>query len=357
MRIAIVNDLALAREVLRRLVLSVPGYSVAWTAENGEEAVRKAAKDRPDVILMDLVMPVLDGAEATRRIMAQSPCPVLLVTSSVSGNFNLVYRAMGCGGLDAVNTPTLGPDRTIRDGDGILARLAKLARARQAPAGVPAPAAGTGAAAPFDWEVPAVVVLGASTGGPEALAQILKALPARFPAAVIVVQHIAADFAPGLARWLEGQGRLPVRPARDGDQLRPGEVLLAASDDHLVMRADRRLAYTVNPVDYPYRPSVDVFFNSLASAWPRPGVAVLLTGMGSDGAQGLLRLRGLGWHTVAQDQASCVVYGMPRAAADCRAACQVLPLAQIAEAVLGRMPSLQFPTGVRGADRGQGSSS
>jgi two-component system response regulator WspF len=184
--------------------------------------------------------------------------------------------------------------------------------------------------------VPPVVALGASTGGPEALAQILKSLPARFPAAVVTVQHIAAEFAPSLASWLEGQCHMPVRLARVGDELRPGEMLLAASDDHLLMRADRRLAYTADPVDYPYRPSVDVFFHSLASAWPRPGVAVLLTGMGSDGALGLLRLRERGWHTIAQDQASCVVYGMPKAAADRRAACQVLPLAQIPEAILNR---------------------
>jgi two-component system response regulator WspF len=343
--------------VLRRLVLSVPGYSVAWTAENGEEAVRKAAQDRPDAILMDLVMPVLDGAEATRRIMAQGPCPILLVTSSVSGNFNLVYRAMGHGGLDAVNTPTFGPGNTIRDGEGILARLAKLARAGQAPPAVSPTAAGAGAASPADPALPFVVALGASTGGPEALAQILKSLPPRFPAAVVAVQHIAADFAPGLARWLAGQGHLPVRPARDGDEPRPGEVLLAGSDDHLVLRPDRRLAYTADPVDYPYRPSVDVFFHSLASAWPRPGVAVLLTGMGSDGALGLLRLRRLGWHTIAQDQASCVVYGMPKAAADRGAACQVLPLAQIPEAVLGRTRSFQHPAGVQGPDPDQGSSS
>lgn len=339
MRIAIVNDLALAREVLRRLVLSVPGYSVAWTAENGEEAVRKAGEDRPDAILMDLVMPVLDGAEATRRIMARGPCPILLVTSSVSGNFNLVYRAMGCGGLDAVNTPTFGPGQTIRDGEGILARLAKLDLARQAHQPVPAPP-DAGTAAHFDRNLPPVVALGSSTGGPEALAQILKCLPAQFPAAAVVVQHIAAEFAPGLAHWLEGQGRLPVRPARAGDSPRPGEVLLAGTDDHLILRPDRRLAYVADPADYPYRPSVDVFFHSLASAWPRPGVAVLLTGMGCDGAAGLLRLRGLGWHTIAQDQASCVVYGMPKAAADHRAACEVLPVAQIGAAVLGRVRAL-----------------
>jgi two-component system response regulator WspF len=337
MRIAIVNDLALAREVLRRLVLSVPGYSVAWTAENGEEAVRKAAEDRPDAVLMDLVMPVLDGAEATRRIMAESPCPILLVTSSVSGNFNLVYRAMGCGGIDAVNTPTFGPDQAIRDGSGILARLAKLDQARQATGGVPAPAAGARASTLAAPEVPPVVALGASTGGPEALAQILKSLAAPFPGAVVAVQHIAAEFAPSLARWLAAQGNLPVRPARDGDEPRAGEVLLAATDDHLLMRPDRRLTYTPDPVQYPYRPSVDVFFHSLATAWPRTGIAVLLTGMGGDGALGLLHLRELGWHTIAQDQASCVVYGMPKAAAERRAACQVLPLAQIAEAIGGRM--------------------
>ena len=130
MRVAIVNDLALAREVLRRLVLSVSGYTVAWTAADGAEAVDRAARDRPDVILMDLVMPVMDGVEATRRIMAGSPCPILLVTSSVSGNFNKVYEAMGHGGLDAVNTPTLGPDGQVRDSEGLLARLARLGRSR-----------------------------------------------------------------------------------------------------------------------------------------------------------------------------------------------------------------------------------
>src|SRR5262245_17047618 len=130
MRVAIVNDLALAREVLRRLVVGAPGYSIAWTAVDGAEAVRRAAEDRPDVILMDLVMPVMDGVEATRRIMAATPCPILLVTSSVTGNFNLVYRAMGHGGLDAVNTPTLGSDGKVKDSEGLLSRIARLDRAR-----------------------------------------------------------------------------------------------------------------------------------------------------------------------------------------------------------------------------------
>jgi two-component system response regulator WspF len=343
MRIAIVNDLALAREVLRRLVRSVPGYSVAWTAENGEEAVRLAAQDRPDIILMDLVMPVMDGVEATRLIMAQSPCPILLVTSSVTGNFDMVYRAMGHGGLDAVNTPTLAPDGTVRDGEGALARIAKLARfkdketRRQAdkePGGISVSLSPCLPVSRSPVRSHPLLVLGASTGGPDAIGRILKALPLGLPAAVVIVQHIAADFAPGLATWLQGRCALPVRLARDGDEPQPGTVLLAGSDDHLILRPDRRLAYTADPADYPYRPSVDVFFDSLAATGVGPAVAVLLTGMGNDGARGLLRLRQLGWHTIAQDQASCVVYGMPRAAVDLRAACQVLPLEAIPGAVL-----------------------
>jgi two-component system response regulator WspF len=341
MRIAIVNDMALAREVLRRLVLSVPGHEVAWMAEDGAEAVRKAGQDRPDLILMDLVMPVLDGVEATRRIMTQSPCPILLVTSSVSGNFNMVYRAMGYGGLDAVNTPTLRTNGTIEGGEGILARIAKLARVQQDPgAAVWKPPAWSSGAGSRKVSVPGlhpILALGASTGGPDALACILQALPAGFPATVVVIQHIAAEFAPSLANWLQGQISLSVRLACTGDELKPGEVTLAATNDHLVMRADRRLDHTADPVDYPYRPSIDVFFNSLAAAWPRPGIAVLLTGMGSDGAHGLLQLRQVGWHTITQDQASCVVFGMPKAAADLRAASQVLPLQFIAEAVLGHL--------------------
>jgi two-component system response regulator WspF len=335
MRIAIVNDLALARETLRRLVLSEPGHAIAWTANDGAEAVARAAADRPDLILMDLVMPGMGGVEATRRIMAQSPCPILIVTSSVSTNFNLVYEAMGCGGLDAVNTPSLGPGGTVAGGRDILERIAKLARAARG--GVPpAPLAPAGAAAtiaPATATRTPILALGASTGGPAAVAEILKAVsPVGGPAAVLV-QHIAADFAPSLAHWLAGQTRWPVDVAREGAEPKAGRLLVAATNDHLVLRRDGRLAYIADPRDYPYRPSVDVFFGSLAAHAVGPGAAVLLTGMGSDGAAGLGRLRDAGWYTIAQDEATSVVWGMPRAAVERRAAAAVLPLGGIAGAL------------------------
>lgn len=340
MRIAIVNDLALAREILRQLVLTVPGHVVAWTAENGEEAVRKAVADPPDVILMDLIMPVMDGVEATRRIMQQRPCPILVVTSTITGNFTRVYEAMGHGALDAVNTPVMGPGGKIKEGEGLLARLAKLDRPAvnaSLTSVFRSPAPQLAGREEPKTALPPLVALGASTGGPEALSRILSEFPASFPATGIITQHIAADFAPNLATWLQGQARVKVRVARAGDELQLGGFYVAASDDHLILGEDQRLAYTAEPVNYPYRPSVDALFYSLAAYWRRPGVAVLLTGMGADGARGLLKLRQAGWHTIAQDQATCIVYGMPQAAAQLNAACEVLPLTQIAAAIVRRV--------------------
>jgi two-component system response regulator WspF len=335
MRIAIVNDLALAREVLRRVVLSVPGYTVAWTADDGEEAVRKAAADRPDAVLMDLVMPRMDGAEATRHIMRESPCPILVVTATVSGNFELVYRAMGAGALDAVETPTLAPGGALVNGEKLVARLAKLDDALHGVTGsgfVPDEPGGSGSV-----EVPRIVAIGASTGGPDALGVVLSALPPDFPGAVLIAQHIAAEFAPGLAQRLAARCRLPVRVATDGEPPVPGVVYLAATNDHMEFGPRFRLRYTPEPKNAPFRPSVDVLFASLAAYNPRPGVAVLLTGMRADGADGLLQLRSVGWHTIAQDERTSVVYGMPKAAAERGAAAEVLPIDRIGPAVVARL--------------------
>jgi two-component system, chemotaxis family, response regulator WspF len=338
MRIGIVNDLALARETLRRVVLSVPGYDVAWLAEDGDDAVAKAAADPPDAILMDLIMPRLNGVEATRQIMQRSPCPILVVTASVATNYALACRAMGAGALDAVDTPTLGPGG-VQNAEKLIARLVQLEAEIGGSTGSSVIAVQHTLAGPAD--MPPLVVLGASTGGPEALTHVLSVLPADFPAAVLITQHIGADFAPGLVQQLATWCRLPVCAAKNGEAPTAGTVHIAASNDHLEVGPDRLLRYTPTPRHSPYRPSVDVLFTSAAAHAARPGVGALLTGMREDGAEGLLRLRSAGWHTIAQDEATCVVYGMPKAAVAKGAAVEVLPLQHIGASIVAKIMAIK----------------
>jgi chemotaxis response regulator CheB len=174
-----------------------------------------------------------------------------------------------------------------------------------------------------------LIAIGASAGGPAVLSMILRGLPKEFPAAIVVVQHVGEQFAPGMAGWLAQDSALPVRVAEEGDQPRVGCVLIAGTSDHLTMKTADRLGYTADPSDYAYRPSVDVFFRSVGRLWPGDVVGVLLTGMGRDGALGLKALRDGGHYTIAQDEATCAVYGMPKAAAALNAAVDILPADRI----------------------------
>jgi two-component system, chemotaxis family, response regulator WspF len=273
--------------------------------------------------------------EATRRIMAASPCPILIVTSSVGANGWRVYEAMGAGALDAVDTPTLaGPDAR-RTMDLLLAKIEQIGRV----AGVSDLAARVpGHVAPGAENAP-IVAIGASAGGPSALAAVLGALPASFGASIVIVQHVDQSFAAGMAEWLDGQTALTVRIALAGERPAPGCALLAATNDHLRMTASGKLAYTREPADTPYRPSVDTFFHSLVEHWTGEAIGVLLTGMGRDGAIGLKAMRAKGWHTIAQDEATSAVYGMPKAAAALFAARSILPLSAIAPELASRVRS------------------
>jgi two-component system response regulator WspF len=337
MRIAIVNDMLMACEALRRVVLSVPGYQVAWTARDGLEAVERARVDRPDLILMDLMMPRMNGAEATRRIMAESPCPILIVTATVGGNMNKVFEAMGHGALDAVNTPTLGPGSEIEGAADLLEKIATIGKligyasepaSRSTP--IPTPTSSKTRKIPL-------LLMGASTGGPNALAEILAGLPRHWDACTIMVQHLDVVFAPALAKWLRDRSGHNVEVLTEGTLPEPGRWLLAGTNDHLVMTSAHRFVYTIEPVENSFRPSVDVFYSSIAAHWTEPGVAVLLTGMGRDGAEGLLKLKRKHWQTIAQDEATSIVYGMPRAAREIGAADEVLPVSRIARSIIEKV--------------------
>ena len=186
-----------------------------------------------------------------------------------------------------------------------------------------------------------LVAIGASAGGPAAIATILRALPVGFPAAIVIVQHIDADMAVGMADWLSTQTPLAVRAAQEGDRPSPGAALVAATPDHLILKARDRVGYTREPIDYAYRPSVDAFFQSVRRHWQGEAVGVLLSGMGGDGAKGLKALRDQGRYTIAQDQQTSAVYGMPKAAAKLDAAVDILPVERIAAALIaavGRPP-------------------
>jgi two-component system response regulator WspF len=336
MRVAIVNDTAMVTEALRRIITAQPDLSVAWIALDGEEAVRKCAADRPDLLLMDMRMPRMDGVEATRQIMARTPCSILVVTASVEECAPLVFRAMSHGALDAVNTPSMGSEDVLLTKVRRIGVLIGKLTARRTHLSIPP----TPAIVAVGTALPPLVVIGSSTGGPKALVDVFSRMRAPLLAAVVVVQHVDEEFASGLAAWINGQSPFPVRTVMAGDRPRAGEVLLAASNDHLVLNTDLTLGYTEKPLDNPYRPSVDVFFKNVAVRWPRPGVAVLLTGMGSDGGSGMLALRKNRWHTIAQDRASSVIYGMPKAAADLDAAVEILPVTEIGRAVEARMTAV-----------------
>jgi two-component system response regulator WspF len=335
MKIGIANDVAMAAEALRRVVASTSEHQVLWIARSGLEAVRLCAEHRPDLVLMDLNMPELDGVEATRQIMAASPCAILVVTGAPQDNVGQVFRALGAGALDVTATPILRGDA---NGDvQLLAKIktiGKLVRANAIDAmghsGTPEPAEST---------VRHLLAIGASTGGPVAITRVLADWTPAPGTAIVVVQHIDENFAANFARWLGDNLKLPVRVIEDGDLLEAGVIQIARTNDHLVLNAQRRLHYNESPREYAYRPSVDVFFECVARHWAGEATGVLLTGMGRDGANGLLSMRRAGKHTIAQDQDSSAVYGMPRAAAEIGAAQQILPLEAIGKALRARIGS------------------
>ena len=337
MRIAIVNDMRMALEILKRIVRQ--NHEIAWTALDGREAVEKCCDDTPDLILMDLIMPVMDGVEATREIMERAPCAILVVTASVGANASKVYEAMSFGALDATNTPILNTAGNTEGRDSLLSKIDEIGMLLSKTPPPPPPAVTHRGARPDakNQRLP-LLAIGSSTGGPQALAAILSKLPAALPVAIVIIQHIDEHFAPGLADWLDTQAGVHVTLAQAGHPPKPGNAYIAATNDHLILSPDFRFQYTDEPRELAYRPSVDAFFHCLVGLAAENVTGILLTGMGSDGADGLLALRRAGHHTIAQDQESCIVYGMPRAAAERDAASEIIPLRRIADAIRLRYP-------------------
>ncbi|WP_319777729.1 chemotaxis response regulator protein-glutamate methylesterase [Maridesulfovibrio sp.] len=325
MRIGIVNDQAASVDVLKKVVTAA-GYRVLWIAHNGERAVEKCCAQKPDLVLMDLVMPVLDGAGATQMIMKKCPCPVLIVTASIEANSTKIFEAMGAGALDVVTTPSTSPSGEINGERELLSKISVIGKLQ-----------GHGMAreplkpAPKARLVPPLLAIGSSTGGPSALAELLGALPVDFPAAIAIAQHVDGNFSENLAQWLDSQVKIKVNLARSGDLMQPGVAVISPGDRHMRLAQGGIVELTLGPGDNLYVPSVDVLFDSLCCAgFSSNSAAVLLTGMGADGARGMLGLRNAGWFTVAQDKESSVVWGMPGAAVKMGAAREVCAIGNMA---------------------------
>jgi two-component system, chemotaxis family, response regulator WspF len=254
---------------------------------------------------------------------------------------------MGAGALDVVKAPDFGDQGELRGAEPLLAKLRTAGRLLGHASGE-LPATSARSIAP---PLPPLVAIGASTGGPQAILTVLSALPKPFAGAIVIVQHVDGEFSAGLASWLTETSGVRVELARPGSVPTAGLALLAGTEEHLIMGAGGSLRYTPTPRELPYRPSVDVLFGSLVQHWKTPGVAVLLTGMGRDGAQGLKKLRQAGWLTLAQDEATSVVYGMPKAAAQLDAASRVLAIGDIGNEVASFVARSGAPRRARASKR------
>jgi len=344
-RILVVEDSLTVRKRLIEMLAGDPEIEVIGEAEDGKRAIELCRELKPDVVSMDMMLPEMSGLAATEYIMAHCPRPILIVSSSTNrGELFKTYEALAAGAVDVLEKPR-GDDsdaaweRRYRSTLKLVSRIRVIThpRARLGALGRPPVEPSTPATKEPTTTRPrrsTVVAVGASTGGPGAIVALLRALPPDFPLPLLLVLHIGEPFGAAFADWLDGQSAMRVAFAQDGAPVAAaaGRMVMAPPDRHLAV-SEGRFRLTRDPERHSCRPSVDVLFESVAQEFASAAAACLLTGMGRDGASGLLAVRKAGGLTIAQDEATSVVYGMPREAVLLGAAERVLPLGEIGPAL------------------------
>lgn len=334
-RVLVVEDSLTVRARLVEVISSDPGFEVVGEAGDGKTAIELCERLRPDVITLDMMLPVMTGLAATEFIMAHFPTPILVVSASFNrGEMFKTYDALAAGAVDVLEKPSGNEEpgvweRQFLSSLRVVARVKVITHVRARLGGWshrPRPSESPRA----PGAAPKLLLIGVSTGGPSALVEILRALPKDFPAPILIVLHLSTPFARAFGDWLEAQVGREVRYAKNGERLAQlrGVIRLAPAEQHLLVE-NERLVLSSAPERHSCRPSVDVLFESVARGPAQETVACLLTGMGKDGATGLLALRQAGAVTIAQDETTSVVYGMPREAALLGAAMHVWALPEI----------------------------
>lgn len=334
-RVLIVDDSAFVRKALSRMLGSAEDIEVVGTAVDGQDGVEKVLALRPDVVTLDVKMPRLDGLEALRRIMAECPTAVLLLSSLTGEGADVTLRGLDLGALDFVDKSSVeGHMNLLSLADELIEKVRGLARAQRR---TPLAVRSTQLPLPeFARERADLVVIGTSTGGPAALQAVIPALPADLRVPVLVVQHMPIGFTRSLAERLDQRSDLMVREARDGEPLAAGRVLIAPAGRHLKIhrvQGEARVHLDYEPLDALHRPSVDVLMQSAARAYGAALLGVVLTGMGADGVEGLRSIRAAGGRTLAESEDTCVIYGMPKAAIEAGVVHRVAALDRIADEI------------------------
>lgn len=344
-RVLIVDDSAFMRRAMERLIEKMPGVCVVGTAVDGVEGLKRALELRPDVITMDVEMPKMDGVCTVREIMQTLPTPIVMVSTLTSAGADTTMRALEAGAVEAIAKPS-GLSHELANVSEKLAEaiqrasFAHVHRRRPAPVLMPRPASPPPATGGRTSNQ--LIVIGSSTGGPPALTEVVPHLPADLNAGVLIVQHMPAGFTGALARRLDSLSPLTVAEAVDGELIVPGRALIAPGDFHMVVTRDKRVRLDKGPSVHGVRPSVDITLKSVAEVYGGSNVAVaILTGMGKDGAEGAAIIERAGGKVITQDEATCVVYGMPRVTKEMTQHANELPLERIADALARALPGLR----------------
>jgi two-component system, chemotaxis family, protein-glutamate methylesterase/glutaminase len=347
-RVLVVDDSPTYRLLLAAILRADPELEVVGQAVDGAEAVEMVKRLRPDIVTMDVQMPRLDGFAATKRIMVETPTPILITTSVDPRALSVSLEAVRVGALAVQAKPGdplgLGFDEEAQEFVRQVKAMARVKVVRHFEPEPVRPAVPPSSSAAALYRSPAeVVAIAASTGGPAAIHRILTTLTADFPLPILLVQHIARGFSPGFAEWLDKACPLRVKLAENGEPLQPSTVYVAIDDHHLGLSTARHIQLSTAPPVGGFRPSGTVLFESVAHAYGSQALAVILTGMGRDGVEGLRAVRQAGGRTIAESEESAVVYGMPAAAVNAGLADFILPLDQICLA-LAELPVAAGPS-------------